>query len=195
MTQIERKLDLRIKKTYLALHDALTQLLLEKRFDDITVNLLCERAMIRRTTFYKHFADKYEYPAFYIRELRDGFESQLAPDIASGHSESYFYNMSRELYYFITRNRQLVSNIADSGIGNMLFDILFDLICQDLLELIRGEEPKSSHRAELKAAFLAGGLLYAVKWWLESRSDITESEFTESLVKIIGGGISDKPEK
>ena len=56
----------------------------------MTVNLLCERAMIRRTTFYKHFADKYEYLAFYIRELRDGFESQLAPDIASGRYENYF---------------------------------------------------------------------------------------------------------
>ena len=150
--------------------------------------------MIRRTTFYKHFADKYEYLAFYIRELRDGFESQLAPDIASGHSESYFYNMSRELYNFITENRRLVLNLADSG-GNMLFDILFDLICQDLFELIRGEEPKASHRAELKAAFLAGGLLYSLKWWLDSRSDITESEFTENLAKIIGDGISDKPRK
>ena len=75
----------------------------------------------------------------------------------------------------------------------MLFDILFDLICQDLFELIRGEEPKASHRAELKAAFLAGGLLYSLKWWLDSRSDITESEFTENLAKIIGDGISDNP--
>ena len=56
----------------------------------MTVNLLCERAMIRRTTFYKHFADEYEYLAFYIRELRVGLESQLAPDIASGHYENYF---------------------------------------------------------------------------------------------------------
>ena len=154
----------------------------------MTVNLLCERAMIRRTTFYKHFADKYEYLAFYIRELRDGFESQLAPDIASGHYENYFYNMSRELYHFITDNRRLVLNLADSS-RNMLFDILFDLICQDLFELIRGEEHKTSHQVELKAAFLAGGLLYALKWWLDSRSDITESEFTESLAKIIGDSI------
>ena len=110
----------------------------------MTVNLLCERAMIRRTTFYKHFADKYEYLAFYIRELRDGFESQLTPDIASGRYENYFYNMSRELYNFITENRRLVLNLADSSI-NMLFDILFDLICQDLLELIRGEKSDRSH--------------------------------------------------
>ena len=52
---MEEKMDLRIRKTYLALHNAFTQLLEEKRFEDFTVNELCDLAMIRRTTFYKHF--------------------------------------------------------------------------------------------------------------------------------------------
>ena len=61
---MEEKMDLRIKKTYLSLHNAFVELLEEKRFEDLTVNELCDRAMIRRTTFYKHFADKYEYFTF-----------------------------------------------------------------------------------------------------------------------------------
>ena len=48
-------MDLRIKKTYRALFDAFTELLEEHRFEDLTVAMLCDRAMIRRTTFYKHF--------------------------------------------------------------------------------------------------------------------------------------------
>ena len=59
-------MDLRIQKTYMGLHNAFTDLLEEKRFENITVNELCEKAMIRRTTFYKHFADKYEYFTFYM---------------------------------------------------------------------------------------------------------------------------------
>ena len=62
--QMEPKLDLRIQKTYLSLHNAFTELLEEKKFEEFTVNELCERAMIRRNTFYKHFADKYEYFTF-----------------------------------------------------------------------------------------------------------------------------------
>ena len=61
---MEKKLDLRIQKTYQALHNAFTILLEEKNFEEITVNELCDAAMIRRTTFYKHFADKYEYFQF-----------------------------------------------------------------------------------------------------------------------------------
>lgn len=62
-------MDLRIKKTYRALFDAFTELLEEYRFEDLTVAMLCDRAMIRRTTFYKHFRDKNDYFAFYIDEL------------------------------------------------------------------------------------------------------------------------------
>ena len=57
---MEKNTDLRIQKTYLALQNAFVALLEEKRFEELTVNELCDRAMIRRTTFYKHFGDKYE---------------------------------------------------------------------------------------------------------------------------------------
>lgn len=66
------QMDLRIKKTYRALFDAFTELLEEHRFEDLTVAMLCERAMIRRTTFYKHFRDKNDYFAFYVDELMSG---------------------------------------------------------------------------------------------------------------------------
>ena len=65
-------MDLRIKKTYRALFDAFTELLEEHRFEDLTVAMLCDRALIRRTTFYKHFRDKNDYFAFYIDELMTG---------------------------------------------------------------------------------------------------------------------------
>ena len=70
---MEKDTDLRIQKTYLALQNAFVALLEEKRFEELTVNELCDRAMIRRTTFYKHFGDKYEYFAFYIREMVSTF--------------------------------------------------------------------------------------------------------------------------
>ena len=70
---MEQKTDLRILRTYRSLNEAFTGLMEEKRFEDITVGELCERAMIRRTTFYKHFADKYEYFTFYIKEMRESF--------------------------------------------------------------------------------------------------------------------------
>ena len=54
-------MDLRIQKTYRSLLTAFTKLLEKHRYEDVSVAMLCEEAMIRRTTFYKHFADKSEF--------------------------------------------------------------------------------------------------------------------------------------
>ena len=45
-----------MQKTRSALTSALYDLLCPKSFDDITVTELCEKAVIRKATFYKHFS-------------------------------------------------------------------------------------------------------------------------------------------
>src|SRR5262245_37889383 len=52
-------LDLRVRRTYKFLWDALVTLMVERDFESITVTDICERAMVHRTTFYKHYEDKH----------------------------------------------------------------------------------------------------------------------------------------
>lgn len=51
-------LDLRVRRTYKFLWDALMALMTERDFESITVTDICARAMVHRTTFYKHYEDK-----------------------------------------------------------------------------------------------------------------------------------------
>lgn len=53
------KWDLRVQKTYKLLHTSLITLLEKQSFDEITVQAICDEAMVHRTTFYAHFEDKY----------------------------------------------------------------------------------------------------------------------------------------
>ena len=53
-----RKLDARVRRTRDALGDALDRLMLEKPFDDITIQEVLDRAGVARSTFYTHFSDK-----------------------------------------------------------------------------------------------------------------------------------------
>lgn len=77
---MEQKLDLRIQKTYLALSGALLEAMGEKPFEDIRVNELCDRAMVRKSTFYKHFGDKYELLAFVVRQGLRWFDAQIGKE-------------------------------------------------------------------------------------------------------------------
>lgn len=70
--------DLRVIKTKRALSESLFNLLSEKLFSTITVNMICDKALVHRTTFYKHFYDKYDLLSYLITSLtKDYFEKDI----------------------------------------------------------------------------------------------------------------------
>ncbi|MDA7027633.1 TetR/AcrR family transcriptional regulator [Bacillus sp. CLL-7-23] len=54
------KVDRRISKSQEAIKSALIELMTEKRFDDITIQDISERANVNRGTVYLHYTDKYD---------------------------------------------------------------------------------------------------------------------------------------
>ncbi|WP_039837218.1 TetR/AcrR family transcriptional regulator [Paenibacillus sonchi] len=60
MTIKKNEADPRVIRTRRLLQDAFAALLQEKDFESITVRDIAERATVNRTTFYAHFADKFE---------------------------------------------------------------------------------------------------------------------------------------
>jgi len=61
--------DLRVLRTRKLLQKALIELSSEKGFANVTVRDLTERAMVNRSTFYRHYLDKYDLLSQYLAEL------------------------------------------------------------------------------------------------------------------------------
>lgn len=180
---MDEKMDLRIKKTYLLLHNAFTELLEEKRFEDFTVNELCDRAMIRRATFYKHFADKYEYFTFYMKEMVETFQDRLAPDVGQGEANTYLAHMSRELVRFMKQHERLVQNIRNSNVFPVLLSILLEQISADALTVMQRSEGHTMDRWQLEgvAAFYAGGLANALFQAMKRGTPMDEDAFAQLI--------------
>lgn len=184
---MEKKTDLRITRTYVFLHNAFTELLEEKRFEDFTVNELCERAMIRRTTFYKHFADKYEYFSFYVKEVVESFQGQIAQDIME-NPKNYLEYMSRKLVHFMNEHERMVRNIRNSNMFPMLMSELLMLIGEDLkrfLRLVNAESSASARDLDGCAAFLSGGLLNTLFQCLRPDASIDEDLFLSTISRFL----------
>ena len=62
----EVKEDLRAVRTRKMLSKALFEMLTEQPIEKINVNDICDRAMVHRTTFYKHFESKFHLLTFAI---------------------------------------------------------------------------------------------------------------------------------
>lgn len=70
--------DLRVRKTKNALYKTLLQMLETQELASVTVNSICKEALIHRTTFYKHFFDKYDLLMYVLHEQ---FQDYFALDI------------------------------------------------------------------------------------------------------------------
>ena len=68
--------DLRVRRTRKMLHAALIALSIEKGFAAVTVQNLAERAMVNRSTFYRHFVDKYDLLRSYLQDVYRLIESE-----------------------------------------------------------------------------------------------------------------------
>lgn len=184
---MDNKMDLRLQKTYLALQSAFTQLLEEKRFDELTVNELCDRAMIRRTTFYKHFMDKYDYFAFYIREMVSTLQHHLPADAAVWDVNTYILYMSRELLHFLHLHKRMVCNIKNSSLFPMLLSILLDQITGDIRVILQRICPavsEDSRKQEAIAAFYAGGVLNCYFRLMQEDATVDEALFFDVIKQM-----------
>src|SRR5262249_52476957 len=69
MHKSEASEDLRIRRTRKLLQQAFIDLTVEKGFAALTVRDITQRAMVNRSTFYRHFQDKYDLLEHHMQEL------------------------------------------------------------------------------------------------------------------------------
>ena len=105
---MEQKLDLRIQKTDLPVTKALIEMMEEMPFEDIKVKELRDRAMIRMSTFYKHFADKYELLAFIVKEVINDYNERIRQDCPADDPVVFYNKLLDYVFEFAKANQKLI---------------------------------------------------------------------------------------
>lgn len=186
---MEKKLDLRVQKTRSALTNALYELMCQKSLDEITVTELCEKAVIRKATFYKHFGDKTELLVYMIREIQRLAEEDNYVDYDPENPANYYTDVFRYLIDFIDSNDKFIVNVLRSNAGNSVRNILEEQIRFAIDQRLRQEEAeyiRSSHT--LLSVAYAGAIVSCGTWWAlqENRPDkeILIEKFSEFIAKL-----------
>ena len=182
-----QKTVLRIIKTYKAFTDAFWQLLSEKGFEDITVNELCDRAMVRRATFYKHFADKYEFFAFVIRAKQAEIDAQIRQHIDTSHPYAFYIGIIKHTLDFLISNQKLVQTVLESDMLATVMDILSKQIALDITQKLKEDVRNGISlpaSPQVMAQFFTGALVYTVRWWVTQKK-VSEAELMEELTSLL----------
>lgn len=183
-----KKTDLRVVKTYSSLINAFYKLLSEKHFEDITINELCNRAGIRRATFYKHFTDKNEFLTFVVHNLFEQYSKSYDNQIHRSQPLHFYMNITRNILYFLTEREQMVHLFAESNMYSTLMAIFTDEISKEITEYLREDIANGTvlpASPEMTAQFFTGALINCIKCWFSSDRKLSEDEMLAQLQALL----------
>lgn len=177
---INETLDLRIRRTHKLLFDALTSLLTEKAFEDIRISDICDRAMIHRTTFYKHFEDKYQLLDFSLEKTLTGFREKSMNSTSDINSREYYINLVRHLFEHMQENKKLYSIglLNDGSTTKLLKKTIIECIKLSLESNV-ASGIKLTVPTSIIAEFYSSAIVNLARWWLENNMPISIDEMVK----------------
>lgn len=181
------KEDLRVIKTLESIDLALLESLKKMPFNKITVGMLCSSARINRTTFYKHYRDKYDLLDKYISRIMEEFRREndvifveANPDTIN---EDKYKLPFRKTVDFIISKKDVYEILWTAQIDRNIFDEMIEAIAENILKRnieshpdIRTDQEKF-FKASLFANLFAYNHLVSVRWWLANDYVISKNEY------------------
>ena len=179
--------DLRIIKTKESLRQAMVALLTEKTFEKISVQDICEKANVHRTTLYKHFADKYELFSYVLEVMKKEIynDGEIYAMDFKNIRDVYFYLFDKLLTYIDARKEKL-KLMARNIINEPIFAAFVNFATKRVSHFIkRHPYVETKCPSVIMSHFLTGGMIYVISWWLENPTKYSKTQLLEYIDKTI----------
>jgi AcrR family transcriptional regulator len=191
-----KKLDRRVRRTRRRLRDALIELILEKGYDNITIQEITDRADLSRATFYLHYeGGKDELLAISLEEMFDELMESVEGLVYQQSLESADQNPPSLLAFkHVAEYHQLYKSLlGDKGVTSVIYRTL-NYIARISLKQLEGLKKerklkKTPVPIEVAAQHSAGSLFSMVSWWLENDMPYSPEEMARIYHSITVPGI------
>lgn len=190
------KQDPRVIKTLRQIDEALLNSLKETSFEKITIEMICKKALINRSTFYKYYEDKYVLLSDFLDRTLSEFREYVKVDFVMATP----YNIDGEIYQSIFRNLiQHVYSKKDtylvlwhSNPNRNIWLEMTQIIQKRILETLNSTsviKPENKIYLDLFATLFASNLMTELEWWLKNDSTITLEDLMRIMTRNMKHGI------
>ena len=174
--------DLRVRRTRKLLQQALIEVTVEKGFAALTVRDITRRAMVNRSTFYRHYLDKYDLLEQHLSEIYGVLEERgiIGEDRHEGLIE-----LLKQIQQFPDFYRVVLSAKADA----FLSQSFRQQTQQRVLAYFQQTFPEAVSDPDrppldLKFTTVASAGCSALAWWLEQEQPSTPEQFAHWLQQL-----------
>ncbi|MCK6548339.1 TetR/AcrR family transcriptional regulator [Myxococcota bacterium] len=151
--------DRRIARSQRLLRDALVALVIERGWDEVSVQDVCARADVGRSTFYAHFADKEEL-------LLSGFEALSAALHAERARAAGTFAFAEHLIEHARDNQRLFRAVVGRRSGKVVED-RFRGVVLEIVDAELAARGLAGPRRTALARYATGGFIELLAGWLE----------------------------
>lgn len=178
MVRAKRDVDRRVRHSRQQLHEALVALILEHGWDRVTVQAVCGRAGVGRSTFYVHFADKEDLLVGGLEHVRDDLRRhrramKKPPPFAFVTGLIAHADGSRRLF------RAVIGKRAGVAVQRRFREVVGELMTEEL----RGQGT-SEKLLGVTSRFLTGALVELLFAWVEGRDSAPALEVYRQFVQL-----------
>jgi AcrR family transcriptional regulator len=180
--------DRRSQRTRQLLNDALLALLMERRYELITVQDIIDRANVGRSTFYAHYEDKEDLLISNFEHMLDALNEHLQ------HSETGGQRLlpTLELFRHVQEHRYLYKAIV-GGRGMELLTRRGQAYFSDRIEQQLRTVTTQPHTPTMPLPFIsnyvAGAFVTMLKWWLDNNMPYSPERMDEMFQLLVMTGV------
>jgi AcrR family transcriptional regulator len=188
MQKLDDAPDLRVRRTRKLLTQALIEGTVEKGFAALTVRDITERAMVNRSTFYRHYLDKYDLLEQHLNEIYEVLEEGgiIGRGIIDSFIDEGIIELFKQIQQFPDFYRVMLSAQADAFLSQRFRQ----QTQQRVLAYFHQTFPEAASDPDtlpldLKFTTVASAGCSALGWWLEQERPSTPEQFAYWLRQLI----------
>jgi len=163
------------------LGDALVELMLEKPFDEITVQDVLDRAKVSRSTFYTHYRDKDD---LFLSDVEDFFE-EASTVLTRRRDQSMRVAPVRELFEHLAEAQDFYASLVASGKVHEVFELGQGIFARGIQQRMMEVQDYSPPYIAAVAFAHAGALFALLTWWIDHGMTPTPEEMDGVFHKMV----------
>jgi len=185
-------IDRRVSRTRTQLHNALLASLRSTSYDAITVEDLCARAKIGRSTFYAHYTGKDDLLRARLAHLRDALvERRRAAAAGNAAREGLLFSgiMFEHAYEHVHLHRHLLGNRGGSIAFGMIRDMLAELVREEIAPARRAARGDALIE-DFTIAYIVGAFMAVMDWWIKHGMTLPPQRIDALFQRAVSEGVA-----
>lgn len=185
MNDNEKQIDLRIRRTHKLLWDSLFELMTQskQKYSTITINQICDRAMVHRTTFYKHFEDKDALLTFGFKRY-----GKMIAEIPVSDRLSKPFQVMEQFLHHEELGKILETQMSDEQFINRTQYLSHETRKQEIEALYQLRKNHTMPN-DLIIEFYSGAITSLSAWWFKNEKKVSAAEMDRYLQQLINRDI------